>query len=297
MGKFWNKAVGSFHAPPSTSSAADDKASRRSSTPASGSPAELGPLPSKSARQLAHDAADVLRIMRRRPLASLVGLGMDVKDLVRGGAAPLPAADPGKALKVLRDPEQAASLQTPPIYVRPGEAEGVNRHAFELGSRFAKEGAPVPLRQELDTSQRYLWAMTAPRISGEAPGIHLGREHEQTDANGRTGKLGHPSVLNASLGPGGRHEAVFAGELFHQKGRWVIDNNSGRWFGGHAAGLKQLGLHKRDLFAAAAHHLNAMSDLDIREAKQLSRNPLRFVEQLVGVHQPKAVSLKPSGDE
>lgn len=257
-------------------------------------PPKIEATTSKSARQIAKDAMDVLRIMRRRPLGSAVGLAMDLRDMVSRGPGGLHEADPHKALDVLQDPEQAKSLNTPPIYVRRSEVTGVNQDAFELGSRYAIEGKRILLSKELDKSCRYLWVMTAPNAPGDPPGIHIGFEYPEKDGKGKMDKLGHPSILNKSLGLGGKHEAIFAGELMYENGGWVIDNNSGRWFGSNAAQLKKLNLHKRDLFAATAHYINEMSDLDIRHAKQFSRNPLRFVEQLIGVHQPKAVSLRQS---
>jgi hypothetical protein len=149
-----------------------------------------------------------------------------------------------------------------------------------------KDGGKIPLSKVLNPASRYLWIMTPPGEAGSPPGLHIG-----FDVQTEKGKVGHPALL----GPDGQRRAVLAGELVHRGGRWVINNDSGRYHGGNAAALKEMGLHKGDVLAAAAHQIQDLTDLKIGGAEQYSGNTSKFLRQQTGWIGPRSIEL-PSDD-
>lgn len=251
------------------------------------------PIPAQEKASEAGSVAPMYskRAAAEKKLRSLASALPDLKSAaikkLRPDAA-ISSPDARKALELLSDKAIAQTLTARPAFVRPSEIRNKNKSSINLNDpALPRENGKVPLSRVLKPHARYLWVMTPPETEGGRPVIHIGFEYENPHPEhahsalpwkNDAGKFGHPTLLD----PGTERRAVLAGELIFRNGAWTINNDSGRWHAGNPKKLKELGVHKADLMAAAAQCIHEQTDLSIGQGQQYSGNGIAFVQQKRG---------------
>ena len=168
-----------------------------------------------------------------------------------------------------------ASLAMAPRYVKAHEQGAVNRFATDLtaGKMPRDANGKIPLSKVLDPGLRYLFVLEPPPADkpDAKPKVRLGFEHRDESGNA----FGHPTLF----GENEEKSGLIGGELYNRDGKWIMDNNSGRWGSGSTEELSAADVHKRDLLKMAADAVNDKTDLDVTSAIQFSEHRVKRVFQ------------------
>lgn len=171
--------------------------------------------------------------------------------------------------------QELENLAVAPKFVKEHEQDHINKYRLDIGDAGVSrnENGKIPLSKYLNPDSTYIWVLL--KLEGqEHPQIVIG--YENTDEGKR---YGHPTLLDDL----DNRKALIAGELRFLNGKWVIDNNSGRFGTGNVKERKSSHVQKHDLMRLAKNVFNEHTDLDIVQDMRFSEQRwLRLIQTRTG---------------
>lgn len=172
--------------------------------------------------------------------------------------------------------ENLESLATPPRFVKKHEEKSVNKYRISFGDMHlpVDKAGKVPLSKVMDPNVKYMWSLNKVDENSECQ-LVIGYENTE---DGK--RYGHPTLFENPE----KRRALIAGELKTDKnGKWIIDNDSGRFGSGNTEARKKLNVPKHDLLLMAKNMFNEHTDLSINiDVRYSEQTWLRVLQKNTG---------------